>query len=82
MDPISGRPAAKDSAGTWPLERGDWVLDRALNRQNMIGAALFGGLMLVISYIKMRKQRAAARADAGELGVASAPADRAMTLSP
>ena len=67
-DPVSGQPAAKDSAGIWPLERGDWVLDRALNRQNIMGAAIFGGLMLVISYIKMRNQEPQPEPDAGELG--------------
>ncbi|WP_271894215.1 hypothetical protein [Candidatus Phyllobacterium onerii] len=69
MDSISGRPAAKNSAGIWPLERGDWLLARVLNRRNMIGAALFGGLMLVLSYIKMRKQRAAAGAGREQIGL-------------
>jgi hypothetical protein len=62
MDPVSGHPAVKDSAGIWPLEPGDWVLEHALNRQNIIGAALIGALMLATSYIKKRNQRAAAKA--------------------
>lgn len=62
IDPASGQPAGKDSAGIWPLERGDWALEYAFNRQNIIGAALLGALMLAISYIRMRTKTAAAKA--------------------
>lgn len=62
IDSSSGQPAVRDSSGTWPLERGDWVLEHVLNRQNIIGVALFGALMLVISYFRMRNMTAAARA--------------------
>ena len=61
-DPVSGRPAVKDSTSTWPLERGDWVLEYVLNRQNIIGALVLGGLMLLISLSNLRNQRAAAGA--------------------
>jgi hypothetical protein len=62
VDPVSGRPAVKDSAGVWPLERGDWMLEYVLNRQNVIGTALFGVLLLLISYVRIRNRIAAARA--------------------
>lgn len=58
-DPISRRPAVKDSTGVWPLERGDWVLQYVLSRQNIAGAALLGILLLVISYVRMRNRGAA-----------------------
>jgi hypothetical protein len=56
VDPVSGQPAIKDSARVWPLERGDWVLEYVLNRQNVIGVALFGVLLLMISYARMRNR--------------------------
>ena len=59
MDPVSGRPAVKDSAGTWPLERGDWVLEYILNLRNIIAASAFGALLLFISLARIRNQRAA-----------------------
>ncbi|CAN7159841.1 hypothetical protein [Rhizobium sp. LjRoot254] len=62
LDPASGRPAVKDSAGIWPLERGDWVLEYVLDRRNIARAALLGGLMLAIYYIRTRNQRAATKA--------------------
>ena len=52
IDPFSGRPAVKDGAGVWPLERGDWVLEYILNRQNIISGVLFGLLLLLITFIK------------------------------
>jgi hypothetical protein len=60
VDPVSGRPAVKDSTGVLPLERGDWMLEYVLNRQNVIGTALFGVLLLLICYIRMRNRIAAA----------------------
>lgn len=62
VDPVSGRPTVKDSAGVWPLERGDWVLEYALNRQNIIGAILSGILLLLITFIRGTIRIAAARA--------------------
>ena len=61
IDPVSGRPAVKNGAEIWPLERGDWVLEYVLSRRNIMGIALLGGLMLLISYIRMWIHRAAAR---------------------
>jgi hypothetical protein len=51
-DPASGRLAAKDSIGIWPLERGDWVLEYGFSRRNIFGAALLGGLALVFSFVR------------------------------
>lgn len=62
LDPATGQPAVQDSAGIWPLERGDWMLDYVLNRPNIAGAALLGGLMLAIHYIRTRRRRAATKA--------------------
>lgn len=59
IDPASGWPAVKDSTGIWPLDRGDWALEHALNRQNIMGSALLGGLMLAISFIRTRSRSAA-----------------------
>ena len=57
-----GQPAVKNSAGVWPLERGDWMLEYVLNRQNLIGVGLFGILLLAISYARMRDRITAAEA--------------------
>lgn len=54
-DPASGRLAAKDSTGIWPLERGDWVLEYILNRQNIWGIALIGALIWVFSVLKKNR---------------------------
>ena len=51
-DPASGRLAASDGTGIRPLERGDWVLEYSLSRRNIFGAALLGGLVLVISFVR------------------------------
>lgn len=54
IDPVSGQPAVRNSAEVSPLERGDRVLEYVLNRQNMIGVALFGALLLLVSLIRER----------------------------
>lgn len=51
-DPVSGRLAANDGTGIRLLEGGDWVLEYALSRWNIFGAALLGGLALVISFVR------------------------------
>lgn len=62
MGPVSGQPAVKNTAGVWRLERGDWMLEYALSRQNIIGAAVLGVLFLVISYVRRRNRRATGQA--------------------
>ncbi|MEQ1942892.1 hypothetical protein ABMA32_10785 [Mesorhizobium sp. VNQ89] len=57
VDRVSGQPIVKDSTGVWPLERGDWILEDILNRRNIICAALFGVLMLFLSYARMRNRK-------------------------
>lgn len=62
VDPVSGRPAVKDGADVWPLERGDWVLEYALNRQNIVGATVLGMLLLGASCVRIRNRRASVQA--------------------
>lgn len=56
MDPVTGRPAVKDSSGVWRLERGDWVLEYVLNQRNIVASALVGALLWLISYFSMRNR--------------------------
>ncbi len=54
-DSVSGNFAAKNGAGTWPLERGDWLLEYVLSRQNIWGIAILGGLLIVFSILRKIK---------------------------
>ncbi|MBO3760465.1 hypothetical protein [Ciceribacter sp. L1K22] len=62
VDPVSGRPAVRDRAGVWPLERGDWALEYVFNRQNIIGGILFAILLLLITFVRGSMRIAAAKA--------------------
>ena len=53
IDPESRQYVVKTSTGSsLELEQGDWLLEHALNRWNILGMALLGGALVATSFIR------------------------------
>ncbi|MEO5805755.1 hypothetical protein [Devosia sp.] len=55
-DPQYGHPSMRKGNEISPLEPGDWILERVLNRQYIYGGGILGGILLLISAARIWRE--------------------------